>query len=204
MNLQFAQGRVKNAAALAAAACASFGTLWLMTFLIDFTPIERGDSGFDRIVEFVRLREEVAPAPKSRPIEPPKQTPPKLTLETDVSVAAESTAISFAIDASLLSPRGVPVGLGAAQRGLIPISGFPPAYPRAAKMRGIEGAVELEFVIGENGAVSDIKVVGAQNGDFFIDAAIKALSRWRFSPKIVGGQAARQVARQSFTFRLEE
>jgi protein TonB len=177
-----------------------------MALATTFAPSERKNGDFDKIVDFIRLREDTALTPQVRPNTPPKPTPPpEIPTEIEVAAPNESYASTFTIDSSLLSMSGVPVAAqrGVAERGLIPISGVPPSYPRAAKNRRIEGGVELEFIITESGQVTDITIVSATNGEWFVEAAIKALSRWRFAPKTVNGKPVRQLARQVFTFKLE-
>jgi protein TonB len=175
-----------------------------MALATNFAPSEKRNGDFDKIVEFVRLREESALTPQPRTISPPKPPPPpELRTEIDASAIEATSAYAFKIDSSMLSTSGIAMGRGTPERGLIPVSGIAPNYPRAAKTRGIEGNVELEFVITESGEVTDITVISAANGDWFIETAVRALSRWRFSPKIVNGAPTRQLARQVFTFKLE-
>ncbi|MDR3163438.1 MAG: energy transducer TonB [Helicobacteraceae bacterium] len=195
---------LKGSAAIALGAAVSLIVFWLMALATNFAPSKRDYSEFNKIVDFVRVREESEIIERRRPVPPPKQMPPE-PMEIDVGAIEEQNLRPFEIDTSALSLTGAPVltsGL-VAERGLIPISGLSPQYPRAAEIRRIEGEVELEFIIDESGNVRDIKVITAANGDYFIDAAIKAVARWRFAPKIVNGKPARQLARQNFTFRLD-
>ncbi|MDR2033253.1 MAG: energy transducer TonB [Helicobacteraceae bacterium] len=199
---------LKGAIAIALGTAVSIVVFWFMALATQFAPRERNKDGFDKIIEFVRVREEREIVPQTRPIVPPKPTPPppEIPIETDIGAIDNQDVRTFTIDTSALSMSGAPVaaGRGVAERGLIPISGLAPNYPRAAFMRGIEGNVELEFVINEKGEVTDIVVVASANGDYFVETAIRALSRWRFSPKIVNGKPARQLARQSFNFKLDQ
>ncbi|MDR1452279.1 MAG: energy transducer TonB [Helicobacteraceae bacterium] len=195
---------VRGGGAVLLGAIATFATLWFMALATAFAPYEHKSGDFDKIVEFIRLREESSPSPQSRPIAPPKPTPPpEMLAELNLGIPNESSAYAFAIDSSMLSTSGLAIGRGVAERGLTPMSGIAPNYPRAAKMRGIEGAVELEFVITESGEVTDVMVVTAINGDWFVETAVRAISRWRFAPKMVNGKPTRQLARQVFTFKLE-
>lgn len=52
-------------------------------------------------------------------------------------------------------------------------------YPEKARKRGIEGKVELSFVILENGATSDIKVVGTSGHWMLEESAKEAVARTR-------------------------
>jgi TonB family protein len=61
-----------------------------------------------------------------------------------------------------------------------------PAYPSRALKSAIEGSVELEFTIAESGAVRDITVRAADPPGMFEQAAIGALSQWRYQPVVRG------------------
>ena len=52
-------------------------------------------------------------------------------------------------------------------------------YPEKARRRGIEGRVELSFVILENGTTSDIKVVGTSTHWLLEESAKEAVARTR-------------------------
>ena len=73
-----------------------------------------------------------------------------------------------------------------------------------AKQRGIEGWVELMFAITETGAVADIVVTASHPGTIFNSAAVKAVSRWKYNPKIENGAAVvRSGVRQRLKFELD-
>ncbi len=55
-----------------------------------------------------------------------------------------------------------------------------PEYPRGAERRNLEGVVTVEFNIDASGAVSDVKVVAADQPGVFDDAAIAAVSQWEY------------------------
>jgi len=57
-----------------------------------------------------------------------------------------------------------------------------PVYPNKAAMSRKEGWVELEFTVSETGQVQDVLVHAASIPGMFDDAAVKALSQWRFQP----------------------
>jgi TonB family protein len=67
-----------------------------------------------------------------------------------------------------------------------PVHRVEPAYPEAARQRGIQGAVVLDVRIGRDGAVQDVKVVSGQQ--VLADAAIAAVKQWRFKPETVERQ----------------
>ena len=62
-----------------------------------------------------------------------------------------------------------------------------PEYPYAMKSAGVTGEVTVGFSVDENGNVYDAHVISATNGEFG-DAAVRAVSRWRFEPGRLNGK----------------
>jgi TonB family protein len=69
-----------------------------------------------------------------------------------------------------------------------------PAYPDAARKRGIEGWVELAFTVQTNGTVDQVEVRNASPADVFDDAAVRAVRQWRFEPVEKNGERIEQRA----------
>ena len=86
-------------------------------------------------------------------------------------------------------------------RALEPLSAPDPVYPEAAMRNGTRGWVELEFTVTPTGAVTDLRVVGAEPRGVFEEAATTALAQWRFRPRVVAGKAVAQ--RSSVTLRFD-
>ena len=84
---------------------------------------------------------------------------------------------------------------------LEPLSAPDPVYPAAALRNGTRGWVELEFTVTPAGAVTDLRVVGAEPRGVFEEAATTALAQWRFRPRVVAGKAVAQ--RSSVTLRFD-
>ncbi|HWB86890.1 MAG TPA: energy transducer TonB [Bryobacteraceae bacterium] len=80
------------------------------------------------------------------------------------------------------------------------ISRVQPDYPIAARQLKIEGDVELEAVIGENGSVEKVTIVSGN--PVLTRAAVEALKRWKFTPFVEGGKPIRVTAPVSFAFKL--
>jgi TonB family protein len=78
-----------------------------------------------------------------------------------------------------------------------------PVYPDKANLKKIEGWVELDFTVGENGSVQDIAVRSTSPPGVFEAAAIKALSQWRYKPIFRDSKAVAQRARIRIRFALE-
>ena len=85
----------------------------------------------------------------------------------------------------------------------MPIARFNPPYPSRARMRRIEGKVQLEFVVGRDGGVRDATVAAAAPQGFFEDAALRAVKQWRFRPGTKNGEAVPVRVRQTIKFTLE-
>jgi len=78
-----------------------------------------------------------------------------------------------------------------------------PQFPDLARMRGIDGWVDLQFAIGTDGAVSDVAVVGAQPAGIFEQAALDAVRHWRYQPVTQDGHPVRQHARVRLRFAVQ-
>jgi TonB family protein len=78
-----------------------------------------------------------------------------------------------------------------------------PVYPDKANLKKIEGWVELDFTVAENGEVKDIAVHATSPPGVFEASAIKALSQWRYKPMLRDAQAVAQRARIRIRFALE-
>lgn len=62
-----------------------------------------------------------------------------------------------------------------------PLRVVQPSYPLDALRNNVEGKVELEFRIGDDGRVRDVRVLSAEPVGVFDQAAILALRQWRFA-----------------------
>ena len=165
-------------------------------------------------ISIVSVRKERSLQTKERRLKPPPKKPKQIeALRTlSQSSAPSSFPLSFEMPrfslagfkgngASLLPPSPL---LSEALRGLKPSIYSAPRYPYRARAAGIEGSVELEFTITENGTVRDIELIRATPPNYFERAAIAAVSRWKFKPHYEGDRALRRRAVQVITFKLEK
>jgi len=101
--------------------------------------------------------------------------------------------------------RGSMSGLGGADRDATPIVRIEPDYPPRAQQRGIEGWVVVQFTITTSGTVKDAAVVEAQPQGIFDQAAIKAVSRWKYNPPVEEGTPVeRKGVRIMLSFKMEK
>lgn len=75
-----------------------------------------------------------------------------------------------------------------------------PIYPQTAKTLGQRGIVKVEFMVGEDGKVSEI---GSTSGPSLLrNAATDALKKWQFKPFMRDGVPVRAVGFVNFNFNL--
>jgi protein TonB len=142
-------------------------------------------------IDFVRLQREEVVQPKLRkmPEKPPQpDEPPPPRAKIDQTLTPPGTGISVSVPNLDLS---VSSGFGsifdAQTTAVIPLARVQPQYPRQALVDGIEGWVEVEFTITELGLVQDPRVLRAQPRGIFENAALRAIVRWKFKPKVENG-----------------
>jgi len=82
----------------------------------------------------------------------------------------------------------------------VALSKVDPAYPADAMRDNVEGTVTLYAVIHANGSVSNIKVLNSVDPRLD-EAAVKALSRWRFRPGTKAGDPVELEAVVMIPFR---
>ena len=77
-----------------------------------------------------------------------------------------------------------------------------PEYPREAYIKHQEGWVEVEFTITPDGQVTGAAVAGAQPARVFNEAALRAVQRWTFKPKMDNGKAVEEHMKRRIEFKL--
>lgn len=193
--------------ALSLAVAVTFGLFWSMQALISVG--YKLQEGSPRIsVEFVRLRKDTTPEPKKR--EPPKrekpeQQPPPPDIDMSKSTLDPGHAlggIAPEIDPTDALGNGIGAS-GGSDRDVVPLVRIEPDYPTRAEQRGIEGWVTVEFTITPAGTVEDPSVVAAHPPRVFDAAALQAVRKWKYNPKILNGEAvAREGMQVTLLFEL--
>ncbi|WNJ95147.1 energy transducer TonB [Vibrio ruber] len=82
--------------------------------------------------------------------------------------------------------------IGSSQQA-VPLYQVKPDYPPKAMRRQIEGSVTLQFDIDETGRAINIQVIDSQPKRIFDRSARRAISQWKFQPRVVNGKAEKQV-----------
>ena len=76
-----------------------------------------------------------------------------------------------------------------------------PHYPPAAKRAGVEGVVIVEATLTADGTVDKIKVISGP--PLLTEAAAEAVSRWKYEPTYLNGQAIPVILTARITFSLD-
>lgn len=137
------------------------------------------------------------PTPRPQPVpEPQVQPEPSPTQASATPDPVPSTAEREAAPRAEPAPSNEPVNVGQ----VAPTNRVNPTYPSRAQRRGMEGFVEVAFVIRRDGSVdsSSIQVTNAQPRQVFESAAREAIARWRFEPS---QQLRRATQRIEFQLR---
>jgi protein TonB len=95
--------------------------------------------------------------------------------------------MAFAIDVDV-DMGGTGFEIAASDTDVVPIVRVQPQYPLRASERGIEGWVEVEFIISKLGTVKDPRVINSHPSSIFDRSALKAIRKWKYNPKIEDGE----------------
>jgi len=187
----------------------TFGLFWGMQKLIAISGGKNADVTPSASIDFVRVKRDETLNEKNRKPERPKEqdTPPppppmamsknKPTnndLEGGMPDLGEGVQVAGGTDLS-----------GGSDGDIMPMVRVAPQYPRRALSRGIEGWVEVEFTISKVGTVENARVSDADPPSIFNRAALKAVAKWKYKPKIEDGIAVeRHGVKVVLTFELDK
>lgn len=198
---------------------------WAMLRMVSAEWAGNSDSDYAQLVEFVRVKPRQDPPPEKRHRKPPPRKPPQRPPEKVMKVHSPKPrtkphtplplpAHSLKLDLPLRGGTGPYLGPVLADpgggldvalaTGLIPIVQFPPQYPPAARMKRLEGFVEIEFTVTREGRVKDARVIDSKPSEVFDRAALRAIRLWRFKPELKDGDPVAVRALQRIDFSLEQ
>lgn len=196
--------RLRYPLSIVAGVIISGGMFWFLHTLISQRP-ERTEVLQTAKIEFTRLRRDTEVQQKKREkaeLDKPKDLPPQMNIsKSSLDMGAGGIAvIAPTVEAKANVRANVSLGAGGTDRDTIPLVRIEPDYPMKARQRGIEGWVVVRFTITPAGTIKDATVVQAQPPNIFDENAIRAVSRWKYNPKIEGGVA---VERPGIMVRLD-
>src|SRR6185503_8242438 len=179
---------------------------WLLWSLVG-NAFDVGGSAEATRIEFSRMRRDTEVATKrdekvERERPPPTPETPRMAFSAS-GIDNNVATLSPVVDArGAMSRMSMTAG---SDRDVIPLVRVPPDYPARAQSRGLEGWVQVRFTITPTGTVKDPTVVNAEPKGMFDDAALKAIARWRYNPRVEGGVAVERVGVETIIrFQLEK
>ena len=179
-----------------------FWLLWhLVGRQVDVTQLKEAQR-----IDFSRLRKDTEVQTK-RDQKVERERPPPTPEMPKMSFATSGVENNVATLTPVVDARGAMTRMSmsaGSDRDVIPLVRIAPDYPPRALSRGLEGWVKVQFTITPTGTVKDPKVVDAMPKEMFDDAALKAIARWRYNPRVEGGVAVERVGVQTIIrFQLE-
>jgi protein TonB len=112
---------------------------------------------------------------------------------------AAPTEVASATPPPAAAPPPVPVGETRDARVVTPPR---PSYPAAAVRSRQNGWVEVEFTVGANGEVQNVKVVDSNPARVFDREAVRAVEQAKFDPKLERGEPVASTLRRRIEFKL--
>ncbi|MEM9624103.1 MAG: energy transducer TonB [Pseudomonadota bacterium] len=194
----------------------TLGLFWFMNVLIRNDGIFEKPDRQNTYLNFVRIdpadddintKDRRLPEPPP----PPEEMPETPDFSSQIDTVSSDLSMNMpTIGIPISDGKGPYLGTLTAGQGLagfdtdvIPVVRVAPTYPRRAKQARIQGWVTMEVLIKPDGTVSNAKVMDSDPPRLFDEAAIVAMQRWKFRPKMVDGTPVPQRAKQTIEFKLE-
>ena len=182
-----------------------FALLWGMQAMIGMEGrLEESRGNYQ--IDFVRLRQDTEVETKRREI-PKKlqqeEPPPIPSVAKSVPRPGSELGEPLAILDTALEIDDAPDELALAvgeDTDIVPLVRVEPIYPPKAQQLGLTGWVEVVFTITAAGTVRDPVVVAHEPSGIFDRAALRAIRKWKYAPRIENGKP---VERHNVGVRLE-
>ena len=198
---------VRTLIGVCAAVPIALGLFFLMNSLID-RQFEQDEIKAQKVAEIVvpdkeieTNRKEELPEKVEDPDEPPPDMEP-LDFDTDLDMSTANMAPAVAVNVSINAS-----GLSSGDGEYLPIVKVAPIYPRRAQTRGITGYCIVTYTVTTTGAIRDPYVENESDCSpkgIFERASLKAAAKFKYTPRVVDGQAIEVAGVQNkFTYELE-
>jgi protein TonB len=147
------------------------------------------------------------PAATASPGTAQPAVPPPAESSGDSVAAAPANAATSQPAAAAPSPsppvaRPAAPAAGGETRDVAVLSPPAPQYPAAAARSRQQGWVDLEFTVGPDGSVQRVRVIDSQPSRVFDQAAINAVQKAKFSPRLENGQPVSSTLRRRIEFKM--
>jgi protein TonB len=121
-----------------------------------------------------------------------------------VGMGVRGAAVANASADAVASPPAQNVRIrqgGNVQQNML-LSQVKPVYPADAKEARIQGVVILEALIGRDGSVNEVKAISGH--PMLQQAAIDAVSQWKYKPTLLNGQPVEVVTTVTVNFAFQQ
>ena len=168
-------------------------------------------------LDFVRVdpnTQETQTKDRRIPDPPPPPEQPQSAPDAEANFESNTSSSSLAMDMPTISTSisqgdgpslgtlGGGGGLSGFDTDVVALRKVDPKYPTKALQAGIQGYVTMDVIIDATGSVTKVTVVESEPGRLFDRAAIQAMKRYKFQPKMVDGRPQPQKAKQTIKFEL--
>jgi protein TonB len=143
--------------------------------------------------------------PESPKIEPPKETPPEATPPSglDDSVAGVETVPDAAPAATTTTiAPGTLIPIDTADTLPVSLTHRLPIYSLQARQLRLSGAVVMNVLVNERGAVDQVVLVTGVAGGDVNDAAVRAAGSWTYRPATKNGVPVKVWKSERIVFKL--
>ena len=111
-----------------------------------------------------------------------------------------SLALTLGLMAGILAAQDAPKKVTKTEGLNAVTTKVPPEYPAIARQLKIEGAVELEVMVTEAGAVEKVNIVSGN--PVLTRPASDAVKKWKFAPFTAEGKPVKAVVPVSLSFKM--
>ena len=137
-------------------------------------------------------------------VDPPPPPPQIERQAADLPSESLSTIVGSIPDFAAPELNSGNVSFNVSDRNAQPLVRIPPQYPPRALERGIEGYCDMRFNVSPDGTPINVEAVNCTSS-MLSRASIRAVERWRYSPRVVDGVAQSLIGVETrIDFQLAE
>ncbi|MBI1236653.1 MAG: TonB family protein [Alphaproteobacteria bacterium] len=137
-------------------------------------------------------------------VDPPPPPPQVERQAADLPSESLSTIVGSIPEFDAPDLNSGNVSFNISDRNAQPLVRIPPQYPPRAAERGIEGYCLMQFNVSPDGTPIDIVALECSSS-MFERSSVRAVERWRYSPRIVDGVAQTRTGVQTrLDYQLDE
>jgi protein TonB len=192
------------------AAGITVGLFLLMRYLIIPDAVEIQEAGDDirytinEEVAEVEARQRDTTIDDVDQIDPPPPPPQIERAAADQPTEGLSTVMGSIPEFDAPQLNSDSVSFSVSDRDAQPLVRIEPQYPPRAAERGVEGTCNVSFDVTPDGTPTNVQIVRCDSS-FFERAAIRAVERWRYQPKVENGiPVSRRGVQTQFVFQLAD